>query len=178
MSRGTAAGLLTTLGVSLGLSVYAALSLFGLSAILIEFEWLAWTVRALGGCYLVCLGIMLLRSKPSEIGAPPAAAGGPTRPLVFGFLVTMTNPKAVVLFTSVFATSVTQATSFGLMGLMIGLVFACSLIWYAAVSLFMSSRAVIDRFRNARHWIERTAGACFIGVGGRILVDTRNPISP
>ena len=166
MTRGTVAGLLTTLGVSIGLSLYAALSLVGLSAILVEYEWLAWTVRILGGCYLACLGFRLLLSRPAQIDVSGAVAGHPARALAFGFLVTMTNPKAVVLFTSVFATSVTKTTPFWLMGLMICLVFACSLVWYSIVSLFMSSRPVIDRFQNARHWIERAAGVCFIGIGG------------
>ena len=94
----------------------------------------------------------------------------------FGFLVTLTNPKAVVLFTSVFATSVTAATPLWLMALMIGLVFAASLTWYSIVSVFMSSAPVRRRFVSARHWIERAAGVVFVAIGGRILSDTRNPI--
>ena len=55
---------------------------------------------------------------------------------------------------------------------------ASSLIWYTIVSLFMSSAPVIRAFGNARHWIERFAGVCFVLIGGRILADSRNPLSP
>ena len=99
-------------------------------------------------------------------------------PLLFGFLVTLTNPKAVVLFASVFATSVTAATPAWLMALMIGLVVASSLVWYAIVALFMSSGPVMRRFQNARHRIERAAGVCFVLIGGRRLADARSPVSP
>ena len=186
MTRGTRAGLLTTLGVSLGLGFYATLSLVGLAAILVEYQWLTWIVRILGGGYLVYLGIRLLLSRPQpvEIDAEDGGAdalGVSTKtphPAVFGFLVTMTNPKAIVLFASVFATSVTASTPSWLMALMVLLVIVSAGIWYALVSVFMSSRAVVGRFRGAQHWIERVAGVCFVGIGGRILADSRSPVSP
>lgn len=177
MTGGTVSGLLTTLGVSLGLGLYAALSLLGLSAVLIEYQWLTWLVRVLGGCYLIYLGGRLLVVRRQQIDVSNGSHGLPRNPLVFGFLVTLTNPKAVVLFTSVFATSVTMATPVWFLGLMIMLVVVSALIWYTLVSVFMSSTPVIQNFRNAQHWIERAAGVCFIGIGGRILADARNPAS-
>jgi len=177
MTRGTGAGLLTTLGVTAGLGLYATLSLLGLSAILVEYQWLTWFIRVIGGSYLIYLGIKLLLAKPQAINV---SSGGPQRglhPCLFGFLVTMTNPKAIVLFVSVFATAITQSTPLWLMGLMIGLVMLSALIWYSLVSLFMSSTPVITRFQNARHWIERAAGVCFVTIGGRILSDARNPVA-
>jgi threonine/homoserine/homoserine lactone efflux protein len=177
LTRGTAAGLLTTLGVTIGLGMYATLSLLGLSAVLVKYQWLTWAVRVLGGGYLVYLGIKLLRAKPGKVD--DAAVQGPLRgnALLFGFFVTLTNPKAIVLFASVFATAVTASTPYWLMALMIGLVMASALIWYSIVSLFMSSPPVMRRFQNARHWIERIAGASFILIGGRIIADARNPVA-
>lgn len=177
MTRGTRAGLLTTLGVTAGLCFYATLSLLGLSAILVEFQWLTWLVRILGGSYLIYLGIKLLRAGPATLEGDDAAPAGRHSALLFGFLVTLTNPKAIVLFASVFATAVTPATPAWVMVLMIGLVGSASFIWYSIVTLFMSSAAVVRRFRNAKHRIERAAGVCFIGIGGKVMADARNPIS-
>ena len=178
MTRGTRAGLLTTLGVSLGLCLYATLSLLGLSAILVKYQWLTWAVRVLGGSYLIFLGIKLLMARPQLIEVDQAMRPVGSRSILFGFLVTLTNPKAIVLFASVFATAVTASTPLWLMGLMIALVTASSLTWYSCVSLFMSSGPVIRRFQRARHWIERAAGVCFIGLGGKVLADAGRPISP
>ncbi|MGS1093510.1 LysE family translocator [Aquamicrobium terrae] len=176
MTRGARAGLLTAVGVSIGLGFYATLGLAGLSAVLVRFEWLAWLIRVAGGAYLVYLGIKLLFAKPETVELDGQARGG--NPLLFGLGVTLTNPKAIVLFASVFATSVTAATPGWLMATMIALVMASSLIWYSIVSLFMSSAPVMRSFGRARHWIERMAGACFILIGGRILADSRNPLTP
>ncbi len=178
MTYGTRAGLLTTLGVSLGLCLYATLSLVGLSAILVKYQWLTWAVRVLGGAYLIYLGIKLLRTKPRQIELDQAGQPSGNRAVLFGFFVTLTNPKAIVLFASVFATAVTASTPTWLMGLMIGLVTLSSLVWYSCVSVFMSSTPVMRRFQRARHWIERAAGVCFIGLGGKVLADAGNPISP
>jgi RhtB (resistance to homoserine/threonine) family protein len=179
MTHGTRAGLLTTVGVSAGLCLYASLSLLGLSAILVKYQWLTWTVRAAGGAYLIYLGIKLLRAKPQEIELDAAATPPPAkRAILFGFFVTLTNPKAIVLFTSVFATAVTAATPLWLMGTMIAIVTGSSLTWYSCVSLFMSSGPVMRRFQRARHWIERAAGVCFIGLGGKVLADAGTPVSP
>ena len=178
MARGSRAGLMTTLGVTLGLGLYAGLSLFGLSAILLQYQWLAWAVRVCGGIYLAYLGVKLIMTRPSAIDLEEGGSVRSGNPLLFGFLVTMTNPKAIVLFTSVFATAVTDAMPLWAMAAMIGLVMACAAVWYTLVTLFMSSRPVIVRFGNARHWIERAAGGCFIAIGGRILADSRNPLTP
>ena len=177
LTRGTTAGLLTTVGVTLGLGMYSSLSLLGLSAVLVKYQWLTWAVRVLGGAYLAWLGIKLLRARPTpgeefEKGRPRGNA------LVFGFLVTLTNPKAIVLFASVFATSVTASTPYWLMALMVGLVMLSALAWYSIVSLFMSSPPVMRRFQHARHWIERVAGASFVLIGGRIIADAHTPVSP
>jgi threonine/homoserine/homoserine lactone efflux protein len=175
MTQGARAGLWTTLGVSLCLGLYATASLLGLSAILVQYQWLAWLVRVLGASYLIYLGLRLIFTKSEGLNISTQNAVG-RHGFRFGFVVTLTNPKAIVLFTSVFATSVTAQTPVWLMALMIALVFTAALIWYSLVSLFMSSPPIMRRFSHARHWIERAAGAVFIAIGGRILNDARTSI--
>ncbi|MCO5065543.1 MAG: LysE family translocator [Rhizobiaceae bacterium] len=176
MTAGPRAGLLTALGVSLCLGFYATLGMLGLSAVLMRFEWLALAIRVAGGLYLVYLGIRLLFAKPQSIEMDGGSAKQ-RNAFLFGLGVTATNPKAIVLFASVFATAVTPATPGWLMALMVALVIASSLAWYTVVSLFMSSGPVMRSFGHARHRIEQFAGACFILLGGRILADSRNPLT-
>ncbi|WP_246226138.1 LysE family translocator [Chelativorans xinjiangense] len=177
MTGGTLAGLKTTVGVSVCLGLYATLSLLGLSAILMEFQWLAWAIRVLGGCYLIYLGVRLVFAKPQELAVDQAQGRAGRSPLIFGFLVTLTNPKAIVLFASVFATSITAQTPAWVLVAMVVLVVLSALAWYSLVSLFMSSRLILRRFSDARHWVERFAGVCFVAIGGRILADSRNPVT-
>lgn len=176
MTAGPRAGSLTALGVSLCLGLYATLGMLGLSAVLMKFEWLALAIRVAGGLYLIYLGTRLLFAKSQAVEFDRAALRQ-RNAFLFGLSVTATNPKAIVLFASVFATAVTPATPGWLMVLMVALVMASSLIWYTIVSLFMSSGPVMRSFGHARHRIERFAGACFVVLGGRILADSRNPLT-
>ncbi len=177
MAHGTGAGLLTSVGVSIGLCFYASLSILGLSSLLVEFQWLTWAVRIVGGSYLIYLGVKLWRSKPTQIDLNTVERPAKRKALMFGFLVTLTNPKAIVLFASVFATAITPATPSWVMVVMITLVTLSSLAWYALVSLFMSSTPVMKRFEHARHRIEKAAGVCFVALGGKVISDARNPLS-
>ncbi|MCA1244427.1 LysE family translocator [Stappia stellulata] len=178
MARGTRAGLLTTAGVALGLGVYATLSLVGLSALLVEYQWLAIVLRVAGGLYLAWLGLKLLFARPEALEIDAADSSPRRNPMLFGFLVTMTNPKAIVLFASVFATAVTAETPAWVLVAMVVLVVAAAAVWYTLVALFMSSGPVLRRFAGLQHWIERVAGACFIAIGGRLLADARTPVTP
>lgn len=178
MAHGTRAGLMSTAGVSLGLGVYATLSLVGLSALLVEYQWLAIVLRVAGGMYLAWLGLQLLFARPKTLEVDGAETAPRRNHFLFGYLVTMTNPKAIVLFASVFATSVTGETPLWVLAAMVFLVVAASASWYTLVSLFMSSAPVLRRFAGMQHRVERVAGVCFIAIGGRILADSRNPITP
>ena len=177
LTRGTRAGLMTTLGVTVGLGFYATLSLVGLAAVMAQYQWLAVAVRVAGALYLAYLGIRLIMAKAGpvsiEIGdeREGADAGSTRRSFLFGLVVTLTNPKAIVLFASVFAPA-------WLLALMVGLVMLASLSWYTLVTLFMTAPPVLARFRRAQHWIERIADGCFLLISGRILTDARTPVGP
>lgn len=177
-AHGLSAGLMTALGVSVMLMIYATLSLVGLAAVMTDFEWLAWTVRVLGGLYLAYLGVRLLMTARASLDIEDAPSPSANRSFVFGLLVTLTNPKAIVLFASVFATAVTPATPGWLMVTMVGLVGLSSLVWYALVSAFLAAPPVLARIKRSAHWVERAAGVCFIGLGGKIIADARNPVTP
>ena len=176
MTGGARTGILTALGTTVGLSAYATLSMFGLSALLAQFEWLTWVVRILGGAYLVYLGIHLIRTR-SEMPDVAAARVPSGRAVLVGLFVALTNPKAIVLFASVFATAITPRTETATMVVIVALVAGTTFAWYALVSLFMASAPVIRRFARLRHWIERAAGVCFVALGSKLIADSRSPLA-
>ena len=97
LRHGARAGLLNVAGTQLGLAAMIAILCIGLASIIASMGvWFDW-VRLAGAAYLVWLGIRLLRS-PGSPGAPgpaPTPRGGF---LLQGFLVILSNPKALLFF--------------------------------------------------------------------------------
>ena len=62
------------LGMGLGGALFGTLALAGLSALLLQVEWLYMTLKLIGGAYLVYLGIRMWRSA-SATWAGWASAG-------------------------------------------------------------------------------------------------------
>jgi threonine/homoserine/homoserine lactone efflux protein len=95
IAHGTRAGLLNVAGTQAGLATMMLIVLVGLSSIIETMGyWFDW-VRFAGAAYLVWLGWKLIRS-PGALGDPqmtPAARGGF---FLQGFLVLMSNPKALL----------------------------------------------------------------------------------
>ncbi len=97
LTHGTRAGLLNVAGTQLALAVMMAILVVGLASIVETMGfWFDW-VRLAGAAYLVWLGWKLLRSSGAvdTPGAAPRPRGGF---FLQGFLVMLSNPKALIFF--------------------------------------------------------------------------------
>ena len=96
LAHGTRAGLLNVAGTQLGLGLMMAILIVGLSSVIAAMSWLFDWLRIAGAVYLVYLGYRLLRSPDALAEAKaPAPRGGF---FLQGFLVMMSNPKALFWF--------------------------------------------------------------------------------
>lgn len=180
--HGAAQGIRAALGVALGLSMFATLSLVGLAALLAQAEGLAFAVKLVGGAYLIYLGIKLIRAAPHSLdvtaGAEDAPAQSSLRGVLFGLSVTLTNPKAVVLFASVFATAVPAEAPSWFLALLVAIAGGAALVWYTTVALVLAAPPILARLQRARQWIDRAAGAGFILIGLAIMARSRTAPAP
>jgi homoserine/homoserine lactone efflux protein len=96
LAHGTRAGLLNVAGTQLGLGLMMAILIVGLSSVIAAMSWLFDWLRIAGALYLIYIGYRLLRS-PDAIaeGKTSAPRGGF---FLQGFLVMMSNPKALFWF--------------------------------------------------------------------------------
>jgi threonine/homoserine/homoserine lactone efflux protein len=97
LAHGTRAGLLNVAGTQLGLAAMMAVFILSLTSLIATmasaFDW----VRIAGATYLVFMGLRLLRAAggfKAAAGAPPPRGGF----LLQGFLVIVSNPKALLVF--------------------------------------------------------------------------------
>jgi homoserine/homoserine lactone efflux protein len=97
ITHGTRAGLLNVAGTQLGLGTMMLIVIVGLTSLIETMGHWFDLVRLAGAAYLVWLGWKLLRN-PGSLGDPektPTPRGGF---FLQGFLVLMSNPKALLMF--------------------------------------------------------------------------------
>jgi homoserine/homoserine lactone efflux protein len=97
LAHGTRAGLLNVAGTQLGLGLMMAILIVGLSSVIAAMGWLFDWLRIVGAIYLIYLGWKLLRA-PDALGDASKATTPTGGFFLQGFLVMMSNPKALFWF--------------------------------------------------------------------------------
>ena len=169
------AALYTAAGVATGGAIWAGAAALGLG-LAIAGSTLAYdALRVLGGAYLVYLGVRTARSSAAAIapadGAEPGVSAG--RAWRSGVLTNLSNPKAAVFFTSVFATLLPADASVALRVAAVAVIVLDALAWHALLAVVLSSPPAQARYLRARRPIDRVAGVVMIGFGLRLASDLR-----
>ena len=118
-SKGTRVGISGALGHGLGITAFALITVFGLSALLIAMPKLTSALTLLGVGLLVFFGYQLLTVGRSPLPERLTTQGG----FIAGFSIAIVNPKVLVFFLAVFGPFVdpTHAASTQmLMGILAG----------------------------------------------------------
>jgi threonine/homoserine/homoserine lactone efflux protein len=137
--------------------------------------WFDW-VRFAGAAYLVWLGIRLLRSSGS-LAAPQSPEGPRQGPRVGfflqGFLVMMSNPKALLLFGALFPQFIDPSGNYVQQVLLLGITaMVIALVSDSAYAILSSRAADLLSARRVR-LLSRASGLCLIG-GGAWLALSRS----
>lgn len=178
--HGRRAAILTSFGVGTSLMFHVTYTILGLGLVISQSIALFNIVKWCGVAYLLYIGAKALRSKPvQDVDASAPAQTAPAtrstqsafKAFGLGFAANALNPKPVFFFLSIFSTVVSAHTpvtvKFGY-----GLVMAsCLILWFVAVSLFMTTPAMRARFARISHWIDRASGMVFIALGLKLATE-------
>ena len=176
IAQGSAAGVVTAAGVSVGLVGHTVLATLGLGAILRTSEWLFLALKLVGAAYLVYLGIQLIRSHHHELAFAKGAPRSLWRLFLDGVLSNISNPKIAVFYFAFLPQFVTPgATHPTLSVFVLGLVFAgLTFLVKGPVGLAAGLLSAWLRSRpKALAWLYRTSGAVLIGLGLRLAFERR-----
>ena len=168
VSAGRRAGLITALGVGVGILVHVTYSLLGIGLIVSQSVWLFNLLKILAGAYLLYLGIRALGSKPQQGNADMQTNTmtlSARKAFTSGFVTNGLNPKATLFFLSLFTLVISPKTPTLIQtGYGIYLAVATAL-WFCLVALLFSHSTVRRGFARMGHWFDRLMGAVLIGLG-------------
>jgi len=176
LGGGRKAGLVGGLGTTLGLLVWGAASIAGLTALLVASELAYDVVRYAGACYLLWLGgSALWRSWRGERVDEPTEAPRttPAQALRVGFTTNLLNPKIGVFYLSLLPQFLpTTGGSAGWAALLVGIHVAFGQVWQIAVVWLAGRAAVVLTRPRVRRWTERLTASVLVGFGLRMAVDS------
>ena len=178
LTRGRVSAVYTAVGVLVADLIWTLASVVGLTALLVSSQTAFDVVRYLGALYLIYLGMRLLLARTSLLteAARPATAGAPGRRRDLrgfreGLLSDLSNPKTVLIFTSVIpqflhaGASPVDALVLGVTFTLIGFV---SLVVYASV---FGTAAGLLRNARATRAILRAGGSLLVAFGIGLAVE-------
>lgn len=167
------AGLGAALGMGIGGVVFAVLALAGLAAILTQFAWAYLVLKIGGGLYLCWLGWLIWRGagQPLAMTESGPAAQGALRGFWLGLVTQVSNPKAIVIYTSVFAALMPASVPAWFYLAVPAALFVIECGWYVIVALVFSMAGPRAVYLGAKRWLDRAAGAVMGLLGLRLLTE-------
>ncbi|MGI9317765.1 MAG: LysE family translocator [bacterium] len=173
-SSGKFAGFANVVGFVAAFYVHGALSILGISLVLVQSAQVFFVVKMLGAAYLCWIGINALRDAWNGISAAQQVMlASKQRTLVKafmeGFLTNVLNPKVSMFYLAAFPQFISQ--THGALSASFTLVFIHSLlnlVWFSAMVLLFARLAGAARNRVFQRWLKGVTGVVFIGFGAKL----------
>lgn len=176
VTHGRAAGIVSVLGLEVGLLVHVCLVAFGVGVVVTSAAWTLTALRTVGVAYLLFLGIRQLVAVPARRSTIVTGAA-PGRRWAFArdaFVVDLLNPQTMLLLLALLpqflprgATATTGWSLFMLGCCVVALAFGCDCAWVVVCTSRLVKRSASTRLRWLDVGIRRAGlarGAVYVGL--------------
>lgn len=173
-TSGRAAGFANVAGFVAAFYVHGALSIFGISMILVRSAEAFFVVKVLGAAYLCWIGFKALQDawrgveKVTRV-APARRRRNLTKAFVEGFLTNALNPKVSMFYLAAFP----QFMPLGEGAVQGAFLLVCvhallNLVWFAAMVLLFARLVKAARSGRFQRWLKAVTGVIFLGFGAKL----------
>jgi threonine/homoserine/homoserine lactone efflux protein len=192
LRRGWRAGVVAALGITAGCFVHITAAAIGLSALVAASSTAFALLKWLGAAYLLYVGVTLLLSRRGAGSTPKTpeliaesedlVMAHDTKYLknvfVQGFWTNALNPKVALFFLAFLPQFIAPGAPHKTQAfVLLGLLFNFNGLWvdigWALSAAWLARR--VAAVQRGMHWLQRTAGAMFIGFGLRLALSD-NPV--
>lgn len=185
LRSGARAGIVAGLGIMAGCFVHIVAAALGVGALLATSATAFTVLKWAGAAYLVWMGLCMLRARPGDglaavaraTDAAPANASASLREVFLGgFWTNVLNPKVAIFFLAFVPQFIAPGTErTALAFLLLGTLFNINAIpvnvGWALAAAWMARR--VGSIQRHMHWLDRAAGALFIGFGIKLALSER-----
>jgi threonine/homoserine/homoserine lactone efflux protein len=168
MRGGWRAGMRTIAGNSIGVAVWALLSIAGISALVAASEVALLVLKLCGAAVLVWLGIQSFR----RAGTPAVVEPRRGRAFRDGLITSLANPKLAVFFVALFPQFVGERGDVLPTTLAMAAMIVCfDFVWYSTLAVLASRAKAGFMASRAGRRLERATGAVLIALGLRVALN-------
>jgi threonine/homoserine/homoserine lactone efflux protein len=165
-------GVAAALGMGIGGAIFCCLAVLGLTALLMQVEWLYLILKVAGGAYLIYIAIRIW-SNASEPLALTGTGGhlSLARSFSFALMTQLSNPKTAIFYASLFAALLPADAPLWLLLALPPMVFLIETGWYTLVATMFSTTRARAAYAGFKAWIDRGAGVVMGALGMKLIVE-------
>lgn len=173
-TSGRSAGYANVAGFVSAFYLHGALSVLGISILLVQSATAFTIVKYLGAAYLCWIGIKALYASWQGVGqAQSVAPAKRQRTLVKafseGFLTNALNPKVSMFYLAAFPQFITIGeTSAAASFLLVAIHSLLNAVWFGLMVLLLARLTKVARNDRFQRWLKAVTGAVFIGFGVKL----------
>jgi len=156
-------GFITALGLATALTIHVILSVIGLAALIESIPALYTAIRWLGSAYLIYLGVVYLATRSDAKTESAEKSSG--HPFIAGMMVSLFNPKLLIMFVAIFSHVVAEIQSVAMQVLYCATPILVELSWLSMIILLLSRPAIQRWLKRVRVKIERLIGGGLVLLG-------------
>ena len=170
-TSGRNAGFANVAGFIAGFYLHGALSILGISIILVQSATAFTIVKYIGAAYLCWIGLKSLWAafqgeRPSRTTAPARKKRTLLKAYVEGFLTNALNPKVSMFYLAAFPQFITIGeTSVASAFLLVFLHSVINLVWFSAMVLLFAKLTAFTKSGGFQRGLKGITGVVFVGFG-------------
>jgi threonine/homoserine/homoserine lactone efflux protein len=170
LTEGLRTGVLLAMGIGSGAVIWALAAMFGLHLVFDAAPALLWALKIGGAVYLLWMAWQLWRDAATpfrtEDSRPvPRSPGAAFR---LGLWTNLANPKAAVMFSSIFLGTLQPDTPLWVLALLLAVIFVAETTWNSLVARIFSLDRTRARYISLKTVIDRSFGGMLALLGVKI----------
>ncbi|MEL7259363.1 MAG: LysE family translocator [Pseudomonadota bacterium] len=174
-SQGRAPAMVATLGIATGSMAINLLTMLGVGLLISQAAWAMTGLRIIGATYLLYLAYSAFRKAldPPTLTSIAAQTKSMRRHFATGFLLQVTNPKAIAFWLSIASIGAVEGAKLDVVALFVLGAFTISFVCHGAWALAMSTRHIRAAYARGRRWIEAALGVFFVFAAWKLATSER-----
>ena len=170
LTEGFRTGVMLVMGIGSGAVIWALAAMFGLNLVFDAAPSLLWALKIGGAAYLLWMAWHLWRDAATPFVAEDTRPV-PRSPLAayrLGLWTNLANPKAAVMFSSIFLGTLQADTPLWVLASLLGVIFTAETLWNSLVARIFSLDRTRARYISLKTLIDRSFGGMLALLGVKI----------